>query len=337
MNFDIAIVKGRHIDHSIRQDPRGCLEIVRQAYVLHERGETINPDSYFLRFDHNPKARIIALPAHVGGSVNLSGIKWIASFPSNVSKGFPRASAVLILNDAETGYPVALLESAIISATRTAASAVLAAEALHPTPRRAKTIGFVGAGLIARHIMEMFRQSGWEFDQVACYDHDIASAEAFLTKCASDLPSRRCESAEQLAQECDLIVFATTAPSPYFEQLSALRHCPTILNISLRDLAPSLLDASYNVVDDVEHVMKADTSPHLLEQQRGDRSFVDATIGQVLQGEWQPPATRDRPTIFSPFGLGVLDIALGYWAWQQAAARGDDVLVLDDFFFELER
>ena len=102
------------------------------AYRLHASGNTINPDSYFLRYPDKPSSRIIALPAHLGGAVQISGIKWISSFPENRASNLARASAVLILNDAATGYPIACIEASLISATRTGASAALAAEHISP-------------------------------------------------------------------------------------------------------------------------------------------------------------------------------------------------------------
>ena len=103
------------------------IDVVGRTYLLHHDRQSVNPDSYFLRFPTKPDARVIALPAYLGGDVDTIGIKWIASFPGNVQRGMPRASAVLLLNDYETGYPVACLEAAAISAARTAASAALAA------------------------------------------------------------------------------------------------------------------------------------------------------------------------------------------------------------------
>ena len=132
------------------------------AYRLHAAGEAVNPDSYFLRFPDKPNARIIALPAHLGGAVQKSGIKWISSFPDNREHNLARASAVLILNDAGTGYPVACIESGLISATRTAASAALAAEHLSPTPFEG-TLSVVGTGIIARTTIEWLLFRNWRF------------------------------------------------------------------------------------------------------------------------------------------------------------------------------
>ena len=112
------VVSGSAVRRII-DDHRGQIfGTVETAYRLHASGNTLNPDSYFLRYPDKPSARIIALPAHLGGVIQKSGIKWISSFPDNVATGIPRASAVLILNDHDTGYPFACLESSIISATR---------------------------------------------------------------------------------------------------------------------------------------------------------------------------------------------------------------------------
>ena len=140
----------------------------------------MNPPSYFLRFPDRPSARIIALPASIGGHVRVDGLKWISSFPDNVAAGIPRASAVLILNDHDTGYPFACLESSIISATRTAASAALGRGPAQPRPRRGRArVGFVGTGLIARYIHTFLAGTGWSFDEIGVHDLSADSAAGF--------------------------------------------------------------------------------------------------------------------------------------------------------------
>ena len=127
MRFELSIINGKTVFDIIRAHRADCIQIVRDAYLAHARGESVNPDSYFLRFPEKPDCRIIALPAYLGNGFGVAGLKWIASYPANVQRGFPRASAVLVLNNYEIGYPFAILESSIISAARTAASAALAA------------------------------------------------------------------------------------------------------------------------------------------------------------------------------------------------------------------
>src|SRR6266849_8568489 len=138
MHFELSIINGKTVFDIIRAHRTDCIDIVQNAYLAHAHGQSVNPDSYFLRFPDKPDCRIIALPAFLGDGFGVAGLKWIASYPGNVQRGFPRASAVLVLNDYETGYPFAILESSIISAARTAGSAVLAADWLTGKTRRAR-------------------------------------------------------------------------------------------------------------------------------------------------------------------------------------------------------
>ena len=143
MNFEVSIINGKTVFEIIRAHWGDCIDIVRDAYLAHARGHSVNPDSYFLRFPEKPDCRIIALPAYLGNGFGVAGIKWIASYPGNVQRGFPRASAVLVLNSYETGYPFAILESSIISAARTAASAALAAYWLNGRLHRARSLSLI--------------------------------------------------------------------------------------------------------------------------------------------------------------------------------------------------
>lgn len=308
---------------------------VRETYLRHEAGETVNPDSLFLRFPDKPDSRIIALPAFLGGAAPVAGIKWISSFPANVADGRQRASAVLVLNDYETGYPFAVLESAAISAARTAASAALAARELSAAMRTdpPATVGIVGAGYIARTVAGYLEHTGTPLREVRCHDLDPASAEALVRHLDRDGPRASVASLRDTL-DADLVVFATTAASPYVLAPGTFRPGQLVLHISLRDLAPEILLRANNVLDDVEHCLKAQTSPHLTEGLRGNRDFVTGTLAQVMRGE--AALAADRPTIFSPFGLGVLDVAVGRMVVDRALATGQG-LVVDDFFGDQSR
>jgi N-[(2S)-2-amino-2-carboxyethyl]-L-glutamate dehydrogenase len=332
-----AVITGAQVQRVLQGREQEIVELVAATYRLHGAGDSVNPPSYFLRFPDRPSDRIIALPASIGGPGRVDGLKWISSFPENVAAGIPRASAVLILNDYDTGYPFACLESSIISATRTAASAALAANWLSRGRRRPTRIGFVGVGLIARYIHTFLAGTGWYFDEIGVHDLSADSAAGFrgyLEELGTAGRVTVHDSAETLIRSSDLVVFATVAAQPHVGDLSWFEHNPVVLHVSLRDLAPEILLASSNVVDDIEHCLKANTSPHLAEQLTGNRDFLLGTLDDVMAGRVSVPA--DRPVVFSPFGLGVLDLAVGKYVYDRVLSSGD-LHVIDDFFYELRR
>jgi len=337
MHFELSIINGKTVSDIVRANRRECIRIVREAYLAHADGQSVNPDSHFLKFPDKPDCRIIALPAYIGNGFDVAGLKWIASFPGNVQRGFPRASAVLVLNSYETGYPLAILESSIISAARTAASAVLAAHWLSGQSCRAHSLGIVGTGFIARYVYDFLVDTGWAIEEVRLYDRSPLESEKFRDSvCRLEQHRTRTvvPDVAQLVTACDLILFTTVASTPHITDATLFEHNPLVLHISLRDLAPEILLKSQNVVDDVEHVMKANTSPHLAEQKTGNRSFVTGTLADVMTG--RRSVNRSRPIIFSPFGMGILDLAVGKWVYDQALATGRE-LRLSDFFYDVVR
>jgi N-[(2S)-2-amino-2-carboxyethyl]-L-glutamate dehydrogenase len=332
-----AVIPGAQVQRVLEGREKEIVELVEATYRLHGAGESVNPPSYFLRFPDRPTARIIALPASIGGQMRVDGLKWISSFPENVAAGVPRASGVLILNDPDTGYPFACLEASIVSATRTAASAALAADRLCVDRGRPARVGFVGVGLIARYIHTFLAGTGWSFDEIGVHDLSADSAAGFRGYLEQSGTAGRItvhDSAERLIRSSDLIVFATVAAQPHVTNLSWFEHNPLVLHVSLRDLAPEILLASTNVVDDIDHCLKANTSPHLAEQLTGNRDFLLGTLDDVMAGRVTVPA--DRPLVFSPFGLGVLDLVVGKYVYDNVFSSGD-LHVIDDFFHELRR
>jgi 2,3-diaminopropionate biosynthesis protein SbnB len=332
-----AVVPGGQVQRALRGREKQIVELVEATYLVHGAGDSVNPPSYFLRFPDRPSARIIALPASLGGQTRVDGLKWVSSFPDNVRAGVPRASAVLILNDHDTGYPFACLEASIISASRTAASAAAAADWLSRGRPRPARVGFFGVGLIARYIHAFLAGTGWSFEEIGVHDLSPDSTAGFRGHLEQSGTTARItvhDSAEELIRSSDLVVFATVAGQPHVTDPSWFDHHPLVLHVSLRDLAPEVLLDAVNVVDDVEHCLKADTSPHLVEQRTGSRDFLHGTLADVMTG--RAPVPPDRTVVFSPFGLGVLDLAVGKFVYDEVVRAGD-LHVVADFFTDLRR
>jgi 2,3-diaminopropionate biosynthesis protein SbnB len=324
------VVPGSVVRHVIDDHKKQVFDAVEAAYRLHSSGNTLNPDSYFLRYPDKPSARIIALPGHLGGTVQKSGIKWISSFPENRASNLARASAVLILNDATTGYPLACIEASLISATRTAASAALAAEHISPNPFKG-ILGIIGTGIIARTTVEWLLFRNWKFHKISLYDVDRKEAEHF-SKWLRDQHNLQADIQDRLEDaisDSSLILFTTTTLEPYLADEKLLGHSPTVLHLSLRDICVNVILGSQNIVDDVDHCLKARTSLHLTEMAMGNRGFVSGCLVDVLEKKFK--LDHDRPRIFSPFGLGILDLAVGNFVLEAAKSSGA-AIALPDFF-----
>ncbi|BCB76882.1 2,3-diaminopropionate biosynthesis protein SbnB [Phytohabitans flavus] len=327
------------IGHDMVQDllagrERELIELVADAYRRHDEGLSALPHSVFLRFPEQPRDRIIGLPGFLGGGsgdAGVAGIKWIASFPGNIDRGLPRASASIILNSLADGRPEAFLEGSLISAKRTAASAALGARLL-AGDRTPTGVTLVGCGVINTEILRFLAADNPKLSAVTVFDTDPARAEAFAAGCAQIAPGTAVNTVGGLAEAVaahDLVSIATTAATPHMD-LTASRPGAVVLHISLRDLTVPAILASHNVVDDVDHALRERTSLHLAEQETGGRDFVDASIGALLRGTAELSPEPGRPLVYSPFGLGVLDLALARYVRDEAARRGLGTTV-DDF------
>lgn len=333
----LQLIPGPVVARVIRENAQKIVEIVSQTYAAHQAGLTVNPDSYFLRYPDHPLNRIIALPAALKApDLDLSGIKWIASYPDNTKSGLARASAVVVLNDNQTGYPYAFMEGAAISATRTAASAVLGA--LHCSgraDRQVDSLSITGCGVISRTILDQFALTGWQIGALEVHDLDHASAQALCDYAAEHYGiSASVADGLEAALAAQIVVFATSSGAPYVAPDFRFTPGQCVLNISLRDIAPEQVLAAQNIFDDVDHCLNANTSPHLAEQAAGHRDFATGNIAQLVAGDIS--LSPDQPVIYSPFGMGILDLAVADLVYRVAVAEGLATEV-PEFFGDVSR
>lgn len=305
------------------------IDAVRAAYALHASEKSTLPHSVFLRLPGAGGNRIIALPAQLGGNTPVVGMKWVASFPQNIDHGVERASAVIVLNDLETGQPFAILEGSAISAARTAASVALASQ-LMTQPGVVNCLGIVGCGRINFEVVRFLHMVHPNLHSLTLYDLAPDRAETFAAKCRRtwpDLVIEKAESIAALADKCRLLTFATNAGVPHVSDAAVFQAESVVLHISLRDRAPEVILASDNVVDDADHVCRENTSVHLAELRSGDRTFIRCTLGDILAGKAKAGNASNRPAIFSPFGLGILDLAVAKFVLDLASSAGECVVV----------
>jgi N-[(2S)-2-amino-2-carboxyethyl]-L-glutamate dehydrogenase len=317
---DILLLKGDLIVSLFQGRELEILQAIKSAYQIHAKSDSSLPHSNFLRFPNNEKDRIIALPAYLGGDANIAGLKWIASFPGNLALGMERASAVLILNSAKTGHAQAILESSVISAKRTAASAAIGAKQLKGQ-QKLLVLGLIGTGLINFEIFRFLLNTCPEIETIIVYDLSQERAEQFKEKChqlSKEVKITIATESSTVFKNSSIVSFATTATKPHILDLSQCQKGTIILHISLRDLSPEIILTADNIVDDIDHASRAQTSIHLAELSTGNRDFIRTTLGDILNGVAPLKQDDSKLTIFSPFGLGILDLALGQLAYKLA-------------------
>jgi len=324
---DITILRGAEVRAVLAGRELELIQAVRTAYETHGEGDSSLPHSTFLPFPGQPRNRIIALPAYLGGPCPIAGVKWVSSFPDNLNLGVDRASAVVILNSAQTGRPEAILEGSVISAKRTAASAALAAQCLKGESKVGR-VGMIGCGLINFEIARFLRAVFPDAETFVLFDQDETRASQFASKKIFEgVRVQIARDVKAVLRGAPLISIATTALKPHIGELGECRQGSTILHISLRDLSPEVILSCDNVVDDIDHVCRAQTSVHLAEQLVGHRKFIRCSLADILKGRSPARNGSEAVSVFSPFGLGVLDLAVSKLVRDLALQQGMETMI----------
>ncbi len=305
----ISFLDHEDVDRALRQVD--VVALVRQVLLDHRAGRTILPEEAYLAWSTptGASARSICLPARVPQGV---GVKIVNGNPSNPAAGMPRASALIVLFDAESARPRVVMEGAAISAMRTAAVSSLAATSF---AGQAETLGIVGCGPLGRAHVDALVPRLPRLRGLLLNDRVSSRAEALRADLeASSVEVSVAGSVRELARSADVLVLTTTAEQSYVPY-EWVADSALVVNVSLADLCDDVfLAAGRIVVDDLEMVVSDTRRPlgRLIRDgavnRSGERSpCVAGNLADFLTGD-VPPASG--PTVVNPFGLGVCDIAV---------------------------
>jgi alanine dehydrogenase len=290
--------------------PAEAVETVRAAFEEHARGAWTMPSKVYV--EAPPDGDFRAMPAAGAGHAVL---KWVTSFPGNPARGLPTVTGIVLLSDATTGELRALLDAGAITALRTGAAAVLAAELLaRPTLAPAAV---VGCGVNGRAVAYTFVARGRE---VLLWDPQRERAEAVAEELGEEATVAP-DSAEALASD----IVATVTPG--HEVLYAPGQLHDGQHVSLMgadgpgkaELAVEELERARVVVDEWEQASHNGEIARAVEGARLERGEV-AELGRVLLGEEPGRESEQDITLFDSTGLAVQDLAVGlavYGRWRE--------------------
>jgi ornithine cyclodeaminase/alanine dehydrogenase-like protein (mu-crystallin family) len=292
----IPFFSGRDVERAV--SPERALEAVRAAFVAHARGEwTMQPKLYVTNY---PAGDFRAMPALGGGHALL---KWVTSFPGNPARGLPTVTGLVILSDAETGMPEAVLDAAALTALRTGAAAVLAAETLG---RPGSSAAVVGVGVNGEAAARTFRDR-----ELAVWDLDEARAAVVAERVGAAVVSRE----EALA--ADVVVTVT----PGKEILIGEGSLRPGQHVSLMgadgpgkaEIAVAELERARVFCDDWE---QASHGGELAATSLGREDVTE--LGRVLAGEAEGRRSEEEITLFDSTGLAIQDLAVALAALERA-------------------
>jgi alanine dehydrogenase len=300
----VPVFTGRHVEQAV--SPERAVEAVREAFVAHARGEwTMPPKVYVTNY---PAGDFRAMPALGGGHALL---KWVTSFPDNPQRGLPTVTGVVLLSDAQTGQLRAVLDAAAVTALRTGAAAVLAAETLGR--HDAATAAVVGAGVNGRAAARTFLARG---RAVGLWDVDEERARRVAAELGADVAP----SLEQ-ALAADLLVTVT----PGHDVLLGEGSLRPGQHVSLMgadgpgkaEAAGPELARARLFCDDWEQASHGGELAHAVEAGLVTRDDVTA-LGDVLAGTAAGRADGSEVTAFDSTGLAIQDLAIALAAVEAA-------------------
>ena len=286
--------------------PARAVEAVRDAFIAYAKGEwTMPPKVYVPAY---PAGDFRAMPALGAGHALL---KWVTSFPGNPAAGLPTVTGLVLLSDASNGVLLAALDAASVTALRTGAAAVLAAETLGRSD--AATAAVIGAGVNGEAAAQTFIARGRD---VVIFDVDRARADAVAGRTGARAVSR-----EEEALAADLVVTVT----PGREIVIGRGSMQPGQHVSLmgadgpgkQEIAVEELQRVRVFCDDWEQASHNGDLVHAVDASVLARDDV-SQVGDVLIGATEGRKSDREMTVFDSTGLAIQDLAIALAAMERA-------------------
>jgi alanine dehydrogenase len=299
----IPLFTGEHVLAAV--PPERAVDAVRDAFVAYARNEWEMPPKVYV--SAYPAGDFRAMPALGGGYALL---KWVTSFPDNPARGLPTVSGLVLVSSSEDGRLLALLEAGAVTALRTGAAAVLAAETLGRA--EAITAAVVGAGVNGEAAARAFAARG---RAPIVWDMDISRARAVADRVGGRIAASREE-----ALSTELLVTVTPGrevllptgslqPGQHVSLMGA--DGPGKAEISVAELARARV-----FCDDWEQASHGGECAAAVEA--GALRRTDVTqLGDVLAGIASGRLDSDEITVFDSTGLALQDLAIASAALEQ--------------------
>jgi alanine dehydrogenase len=290
------------------------ITVVEETFRMCGKGKGKMPPKVYLAVEQGD---FRAMPAALPG---CAGVKWVNVHPRNPSLGLPSVMAILIYNDPETGYPLAIMDATEITAYRTGAAAAIASKYL--ARRDSHTIGIIGAGFQA-HTQILAHAELFNPISIKAFDVSKAAVDRLMHS-FSQFSVKNCSIQEAVAS--DVVCTLTPSRSPIIkkEWIVPGTHINAVGADApgKQELDPSILKEAIVVVDDMK---QASSSGEInVPIQKGIYSIgeVYGTLAELVVGKKKGRPDNKVITIFDSTGIAVEDIAVAKLLFEKAQQVG---------------
>lgn len=337
-----------------------CVEVMEDLLVTLKKGDYVmggknhNSHGCMITFPDEPEfegmpknaddRRFMAMPAYLGGRYQMAGMKWYGSNVENKAKGLPRSILMMMLNDKDTGAPLALMSANLVSSYRTGGIPGVGAKYL--ARKDAKTVAIIGPGVMGKTSLSAFVSVCPNLTDLKIKGRGAKSMEAFMKFVKEECPQIQnitvCETVEEAVKGSDIVSFTTTVRDklssfPYVDEAwikkGALISMPSAARFDDEFLAKRcklVVDNSklyeaweeeypYPSYEQVQIIgTKFTDLKH--EGKISEADMID--IADVITGKCPGRESDDEIIVYSVGGMPVEDIAWGGTVYRNAVEKG---------------
>jgi len=263
-----------------------------------------------------------AMPASLP---EAAGVKWVNVHPQTPTRGLPTIMAIIIYNDPQTGYPLAVMDATDITAYRTGATAAIASKYL--ARQDSHTLGIIGAGRQAYTQIQAHAQL-FRLNLIKVYDRSREAAQK-LIGFFPEYPLKECSLEETAA--CDIVCTLTPARVPFvkMEWIAAGTHINAVGADAAgkEELEPAILKEAMVVVDDLRQASVAGEINVPITNGIFAIDEVYGTLGEIIVGRKQGRKDRNVTTVFDSTGVAIEDLAVAKLIYEKAKKSSSYMLI----------
>jgi alanine dehydrogenase len=321
MNLNTLILSRKEIEPLLTM--KDTIESVEQAFSAYGEGKVQMLPKMHIHFDKY-NGFLAIMPAYIE-TLNAAAVKVGTGHPDNPQKhGLPLVMATIILNDPETGFPLAIMDGTWITAMRTGATGAVAAKYL--ARKNSRNIAIIGAGVQATTQLKGLNEI-FDIEAVKVYDIDASRSEKYAKQMSKELKLqiKIAKNVETAVEGADIVTTVTPSRVPYLknEWIKPGTHINAFGADAegKEELDPTILKRAKIVVDNKKQSLRIGELNLPYSKGLIKEEDIYADIGEIVSGKKEGRVLNNEITVFDSSGLPIQDAAVAWKTYQLAKAK----------------